>query len=158
MDAFVADLAPRCGLSALRRGNTTRRLNWSTSTSSMRLLIPDSGLRGPDRLVWVDAKYKAHLQLLARRGWAGLEESTRDAHRADLHQALAYAALDEVERVDSLLVYPELSPDERGRSAVATVAAGRRRVRLLLVGLPFGFHSPDHREKTLAEWRDLLAA
>src|SRR5690606_11207505 len=72
VDAFVADLAPRCGMSALRRGNTTRRLNWSTSTSSMRLLIPDSGLRGPDRLVWVDAKYKAHLQLLARRGWSGL--------------------------------------------------------------------------------------
>jgi hypothetical protein len=158
VDAFVADLAPRCGFSALRRGDTTRRLNWSTSTSSMRMLIPDSGLRGPDRLVWVDAKYKAHLQLLAHRGWSGLEERTRDAHRADLHQALAYAALDEVERVDSLLVYPDLSPDDRGRPAIATVASGRRRVRLLLVGLPFGFHSTDHREKTLAEWRDLLAA
>lgn len=158
VDAFVADLAPRCGFSALRRGDTTRRLNWSTSTSSMRMLIPDSGLRGPDRLVWVDAKYKAHLQLLAHRGWSGLEEGTRDAHRADLHQALAYAALDEVERVDSLLVYPDLSPDDRGRPAIATVASGRRRVRLLLVGLPFGFQSPDHREKTLTEWRDLLAA
>ena len=158
VDAFVADLAPRCGFSALRRGDTTRRLNWSTSTSSMRMLIPDSGLRGPGRLVWVDAKYKAHLQLLAHRGWSGLEEATRDAHRADLHQALAYAALDEVERVDSLLVYPELSPEDRGRPAIATVASGRRRVRLLLMGLPFGFHSPDQREKTLAEWRDLLAA
>ncbi len=158
VEAFVADLAPRCGFSAVRRGDTTRRLNWSTSTSSMRLLIPDTGLRGPDRLVWVDAKYKAHLQLLARRGWSGLEESTRDAHRADLHQALAYAALDEVERVDSMLVYPDLSPDDDGRPAIATVASGRRRVRLLLVGLPFGFHSPDHREMKLTEWRELLAA
>ena len=158
VDAFVADLAPRCGFSELRRGHTTQSLNWSTRTRSMRMLIPDSGLRAPGRRVWVDAKYKAHLQLLAHRGWSGLEESTRDAHRADLHQALAYAALDEVERVDSLLVYPDLSPDDRARPAIATVASGRRRVRLLLIGLPFGFKSPAHREKTLAAWRDLLAA
>ena len=91
------------------------------------MLVPDSGLRGPGRLVWVDAKYKAHLQLLAHRSLTGLEEGTRDAHRADLHQALAYAALDEVERVDSLLVYPELSLDDRGLPAIATVASGRRR-------------------------------
>lgn len=68
VDAFVSELAPRCGLTALRRGDTTRRLNWATTTSSMRMLIPDSGLRGPGRIVWVDAKYKAHLQLLTRRG------------------------------------------------------------------------------------------
>lgn len=158
VDAFVAELAPRCGLTALRRGETARRLNWATGTSSMRLLIPDTGLRGAERMVWVDAKYKAHLELLIHHGWAGLEPGTRDAHRADLHQALAYAALDEAERVDSVLVYPELSAGERRRPAVATVASGRRRVRLLLVGLPFGFHSPDHREQTLTEWRALLAA
>jgi hypothetical protein len=158
VDSFVSALAPRCGLTALRRGDTARRLNWETSLSSMRMLIPDSGLRGLGRVVWVDAKYKAHLQMLAHRGWSGLEEGVRDAHRADLHQALAYAALDEVERVDSLLVYPDLSPDDRRRPAIATVASGRRRVRVLLIGLPFGFHSPDHREKTLAEWREMLAA
>jgi hypothetical protein len=158
VDAFISDLAPRCGFTALRRGNTTHELNWSTRTRSMRMLVPDSGLRGPDRLVWVDAKYKAHLNLLARRGWSGLEESTRDAHRADLHQALAYAALGEVPRIDSLLVYPALSSEDRGPPAIATVASGRRRVRLLLVDLPFGFQSPDHREKTLTKWRALLAA
>jgi hypothetical protein len=158
VDAFVADLAPRCGFTALRRGDTTRRLNWATPTSSMRMLIPDSGLRGAGRLVWVDAKYKAHLQLLTHHGWSGLGEETRDAHRADLHQALAYAALDEVERVDSVLVYPNLSAEDRGRPAIATVSAGRRRVRLLLLGLPFGFHSPEQRESTLAEWREVLAA
>jgi hypothetical protein len=158
VDAFVSELAPRCGLSALRRGDTVRRLNWSTHTSSMRMLIPDSGLRGEGRLVWIDAKYKAHFQLLSNRGWAGLEAHTRDAHRADLHQALAYAALDDAERVDSLLVYPELSPSNKVQAAIATVASGRRRVRLLLVGLPFGFQSPQHREETLNAWRLLLAA
>ena len=158
VDAFVCDLAARTGLVALRRGTTTRRLNWSTPMRSMGKLVPDSGLRGDDRIVWVDAKYKAHLRLLAHKGWSGLNESTRDAHRADLHQALAYASLDEVTRVDSVLVYPKLSPDDRGQPAIATVAAGRRRVRLRLLGLPFGFQSPSDREATLTRWRELLAA
>lgn len=158
VDAFVADLAPRCGLAALRRGTTPRRLNWDTKTSSMRMLVPDSGLRGPGRVVWIDAKYKAHLQLLAHKGWSGLEEPTRDAHRADLHQALAYAALEDAERVDSLLVYPDLGAEQQGGPAIATVAAGRRRVRLLLVPLPFGFRSSEHRDQTLDDWRRLLAA
>lgn len=158
VDAFVSDLAPRCGFTALRRGETTHRLNWLTKTSSMRMLIPDSGLRAPDRLIWVDAKYKAHLQLLSNRGWSGLTEETRDAHRADLHQALAYAALDDVEHVDSLLVYPALSGEEDGRPAIASVASGKRRVRLMLLGLPFGFRSFGQRENTLANWRELLVA
>ncbi len=59
----------------------------------MGALIPDTGLRGLQRVVWVDAKYKAHLSLLARHGWHGLTDAVRDAHRADLHQALAYTAL-----------------------------------------------------------------
>lgn len=167
VDAFIADLAPRCGLVALRRGSTVRRLNWADphgphgrlgSVESMQALIPDSGMRGPEHLVWVDAKYKAHLQLLAGHGWANLDETTQNAHRADLHQALAYASLDEVARVDSLLVYPELTSEPSApRPAIATLAAGRRRVRLLLVGLPFGFRSPSHRETTLNHWRELLA-
>ena len=73
-----------------------------------------------------------------------------------MHQALAYAALDEVERVDSVLVYPDLSPDEHAQPAIATVATGRRRVRLLLLGLPFGFKSPEQRERALSAWRELL--
>lgn len=114
-------------------------------------------MRGEGRLVWIDAKYKAHLHLVAQKGWSGLDESMREAHRADLHQALAYASLGDVEHVDSVLVYPDIGGTSTG-PAIATVAAGRRRVRLILAGLPFGFRSPRHREETLASWRDLLAA
>jgi len=156
VDAFVAELAPRCGLVAQRRGTTTRRLNWSTPVSSMRMLVPDSGLHGPGRCIWVDAKYKAHLQLLARNGWAGLEPATQDAHRADLHQALAYASLEAVDQVDSVLAYPLLTTEDHRRPAIATLASGQRRVRVLLAGLPFGFLSPAHREATLADWREML--
>lgn len=158
VDSFVTDLAPLCGMVAIRRGQTRRRLNWSMPIESMRNLIPDCGLRGAGRLIWVDAKYKSHLQLIANKGWAGLRDETREAHRADLHQALAYAALDEIERVDSVLVYPKLAASDQSPPAVAAVAAGRRRVRLLLVGLPFGFQSPEQRDRDLGTWRDLLAA
>ena len=158
VESFMVALAPRCGLTVLRRGRTGRSLNWRTSVGSMRTLIPDSGMRGAGRIVWVDAKYKRHLQLLARKGWAGLGAEAREAHRADLHQALAYASLEDVGRIDSILVYPELSPDDRNEPAVATLGAGQRRVRLLLVGLPFGFRSEDHRDRTLADWRELLSA
>lgn len=156
VDAFVATLAPRCGLVAMRRGHTTRGLHWTTPVTSMRALIPDSGLRSPERVVWIDAKYKAHLQLLTHHGWTGLGDTVRDAHRADLHQALAYAALDDHTRVDSMLVYPQLSEDH-APVGIASIAAGRRRVRLMLVGLPFGFRSGEHRDATVARWRELLA-
>lgn len=134
-------------------------LRWEGSVVSMGSLAPDVGLAGDNRVVWLDAKYKAHLTLLSRGGWAGLSEAVRGAHRADLHQALAYAALADVDRVDTVLVYPSLrSADLPDPQAVATVASGRRRVRLVLAALPFGFATPTAREKVLAAWRDLLAA
>ncbi len=80
----------------------------------------------------------------------------REAHRADLHQALAYASLAQVERVDTLLVYPSerLEPP----MALATLPAGRKRLRVLLCGLPFGFTGSTPRAEALARWRALLAA
>jgi hypothetical protein len=156
VDHFISVLAPRCGLVQVPTEQTARSLNWHSSLGSMRRLIPDSGLRGPGRTIWVDAKYKAHLQLLAQKGWVGLGEDVRDAHRADLHQALAYAALDGAARVDSILAYPQVDAGSGNAPAIATVPAGRRTVRLLLVGLPFGFRSEEQREQTLVLWRDLL--
>jgi hypothetical protein len=89
----------------------------------------------------------------------GLGEAVRDAHRADLHQALAYASLANVERVDTILAYPHIAEDAAAPPvALATVASGRRRVRLILAGLPFGFRSPGLREQVLEAWRGWLAA
>lgn len=155
---FIAELAPRCGFVAVPAGQTVRTLHWQSPIASMGRLIPDSGMRGPDRMVWVDAKYKAHLQLIARLGWDGVSAGVREAHRSDLHQALAYASLDDAAQVDSLLVYPELGAEGTRPPAIATLPAGRRRVRLMLMGLPFGFRSEDHRQATLTHWRDVLAA
>ena len=137
---FVEDLGRRIGMPVQPRGERRYQLNWQGQLASMGSLAPDSVLQGPERAIWVDAKYKAHLSLLARHGWRGLGDAVRDAHRADLHQALAYASLANVERIDTILAYPHIAEDAAAPPvALATVASGRRRVRLILAGLPFGF-------------------
>jgi hypothetical protein len=157
--SFSRELAPRLGLVAPSDVEVRRPLRWDGTIVSMGSLAPDVGLFGAERTVWLDAKYKAHLTLLSRHGWAGLGERVRESHRSDLHQALAYAALADVDRVDTLLVYPSLrSSDLPEPHAAATVASGNRRVRVILAALPFGFPTPAQKEATLIRWRDLLAA
>lgn len=157
--AFSGLLAPQLGLRPPGLNEARRPLRWQGTLTSMGALAPDVGLLGENRAVWLDAKYKAHLSLLARHGWSGVSETIRDAHRADLHQALAYAALADVDRVDTVLLYPHLADsDVPPPSAIATLAAGRRRVRLVLGALPFGFKTPDRETAAVKRWRELLAA
>jgi 5-methylcytosine-specific restriction endonuclease McrBC regulatory subunit McrC len=92
----------------------------------------------------VDAKYKAHFADLDEFAWMKLADEIRDAHRADVHQVLAYASLYDAEDVTATLVYPLRQAtwealSERGRDhARADLFHGNRRVRLELRGLPFG--------------------
>jgi len=85
---------------------------------------------------------------------------TRDAHRADVHQAPAYASLAENDEVSTVLAYPVSSRDGDSATAapagIADLAAGRRRVRLILAGLPFGFPGPAGRDRALAAWERTL--
>ncbi|NOJ92204.1 hypothetical protein HMI51_04500 [Corallococcus coralloides] len=158
VSAFTADLATRLGLHSTHHGGAQYPLNWAGGIQSMGALVPDVALRGGHRVIWVDAKYKAHLSQLAQHGWRRLTEHVRSAHRADLHQALAYANLAAMDHVDTVLAYPDFgTSQETPLFAVATIAAGKRRVRLILAGLPFGFRGPGHREKTLSAWRNALA-
>lgn len=156
--SFFAELGPRLGLVPEPRGRM-RALRWEGALTSMGHLAPDAALLGTDRAVWIDAKYKAHLHLLARHGWAGLSEDVRAGHRADLHQALAYASLNAAAAVDTVLVYPHLGRDgARPPHATSALGLGRRRIRLVLGTLPFGFRGPAQRDEALQEWRALLAA
>ncbi len=157
--SFAGALAPQLGMRPPGPGENRRPLRWEGGVSSMGSLAPDVGLFGDQRVVWIDAKYKAHLSLLGRHGWRGVTDAVRDAHRADLHQALAYAALVDVDRVDTVLLYPHLGQDDAPPpAAVATVASGRRRVRLVLGAIPFGFRTPGRADATVRSWRALLAA
>lgn len=156
--AFTADLGRQLGMTASPFQAARRPLHWHGPAKSMGALAPDVELRGAERVVWVDAKYKAHLDLLARKGWSGLSDEVRAEHRADLHQALAYASLADVPQVDTLLVYPHVGTSDRLPATVATVTSGRRRVRLVLAAVPFGYRNPEHQERCLRSFREVLAA
>ena len=152
--AFLEDLAPRIGL---RRSTTSHHSMAWRGLHSMASLRPDAVLHGRNRTVVVDAKYKRHLALLARRSWRHMSEAARDAHRADLHQILAYAALQPGEQVDAVLTYPwDSKSDTPPPTGVSLHTVGTRRVRVMLTGLPFGFRSTDGRESALREWGELF--
>jgi len=131
-------------------------LAWQSGPRTMGHLVPDFAVRLPGHLAWVDAKYKGHLSDTRYFGWHGLSESAREAHRADLHQALAYASLAQEPIVTTALAYPVPSGEEAPEPGVAEVLTGERRVRLLLVGVPFGFQGPEERDRILLGFERLL--
>lgn len=128
-----------------RLGETVFPLHWSDPTHrTLGHLVPDIVVRRGRSIHVVDAKYKAHLAEVDDSGWRHFEQETREAHRADLHQILAYASLYEAEEVVATLVYPlrhstynSLRERHHDRS-FAELLHGGRRVRLELRGLPFG--------------------
>jgi 5-methylcytosine-specific restriction endonuclease McrBC regulatory subunit McrC len=128
-----------------RLGETVFRLDWSEATHrSLGHLAPDIVVCRGRSVQIIDAKYKAHLVELDEHGWRRFAEETREAHRADLHQVLAYAGLFEADDVTATLVYPlrhstwEALRDRERDVSRADLLSGGRTLRLELRGLPFG--------------------
>ncbi len=127
-----------------RMRETLRPLRWQPPyAGSQRYLLPDIELqRGEHELVVFDAKYKSHWEEIDDQLWHGVRDETRESHRADLLQVLAYAATAATQRVCCVLVYPchdatWQSLLERGRCwHEAEVPAGGRAVRLILAAVP----------------------
>lgn len=146
VSTIAQDLGRRIGYTSSPFGGRRHLLQWQGPIRSMSSLLPDVELHGHDRVILMDAKYKAHLHQLAQKGWDGVSETIRSDHRADLHQALAYATLTNVSHVDTILVYPSIGIEDRVVDTIATVTSGSRSVRLLLLSLPFGFRSTQDYE------------
>ena len=157
ISAFAGELSKQMGMVASPFQSVRRPLRWTGQIRSMGSLAPDVELRSPTRTVWIDAKYKAHMELLKRKGWEGLADDVRDAHRADLHQALAYASLADTPLVDTILAYPQVVEERKPVATIASVTSGRRRVRLILASLPFGFRTIEQQTASLAVFREALA-
>ena len=128
-----------------RRRETVFPVEWSDpSHRSLGHLVPDIVVQCGDRIHVVDAKYKAHLSELDESGWRRFAADAREAHRADIHQVLAYASLYSAAEIRATLVYPlrRATFDAlvgRGRDrSVANLMHGHRRVHLELRGMPFG--------------------
>ena len=135
-----------------RRGETVFPIRWNDSSlRGLSHLVPDFVVRRRDEIRIVDAKYKAHFAELDEAGWLRMAEDSREAHRADFHQVLAYAALFDAAKTTVTLVYPlRRSTYEalasRGRAtAKASLTFGNRRLDAELRGLPFGSETTPQR-------------
>ena len=128
-----------------RKRETVFPVEWSDpSHRSLGHLVPDIVVFTKTAVHVIDAKYKAHMAELDEHGWQRFTDDAREAHRADIHQVLAYASLYAADEVNASLVYPlrkgtfeALARRGRDRS-VAHLLHGSRRVRLELRGVPFG--------------------
>lgn len=128
-----------------RLGETTVPLAWSDPVRrSLSYLAPDIIVRRGRSVHIIDAKYKAHLAELDQVGWRRFTEEAREAHRADLHQVLAYAAIHEAEEITATLMYPlrrdawNTLVEQQRDTTTSELVHGGRRVLLKLRGLPFG--------------------
>lgn len=130
---------------------------------SLGHLAPDVVVRFGRHVVVFDAKYKGHMANVDAEGWRAFADEERAAHRADVHQALAYAALFDAETVTAALVYPLRAAAwtriaaRGGGVLLADVGTGGRAVRLGLVGLPFGWTGPGVAGQVREAWGPLAA-
>jgi McrBC 5-methylcytosine restriction system component len=128
-----------------RLGETVFPLDWSVASHrTLGHLRPDIVVRQQHSVHVVDAKYKAHLAELDETGWRRFAEEQREAHRADLHQVLAYASLYNADEITATLIYPmrlttwQILNDQKRDISRAELFRGGRRIVLELRGIPFG--------------------
>jgi 5-methylcytosine-specific restriction endonuclease McrBC regulatory subunit McrC len=165
VEALVARIAPLRGrvVRSGRKDGTRISLDWAPrGQGSLRSLLPDVVFAREDLTVVIDAKYKPHGEDVARGRWSMMATERKEAHRHDVHQALAYAGLYATERVVAVLAYPCASADwrdlrERGLGlSRAVVPANGRSVELAIVALHFG-GPPDEAGEALQEAMGLAA-
>lgn len=140
-DAALVGADVRCG----RKLETVFPIRWNDSSlRGMSHLVPDFVVRHRDQVKIIDAKYKAHFCELDESGWLKMADDSRDTHRADFHQVLAYAALFDAKQTTVTLVYPlrhstyeALSARKRDVVRADLSFAGRTIVAELR-GVPFG--------------------
>jgi len=140
-EAALVGAEVRCG----RKAETLFPIRWSDSSlRGLSHLVPDFVIRHRDQIRIVDAKYKAHFAELDESGWLKMAEDSRDAHRADFHQVLAYAALFEAQDTTVTLIYPlrrntyEALASRKRDIVRADLSFAGRTIRAELRGVPFG--------------------
>jgi 5-methylcytosine-specific restriction endonuclease McrBC regulatory subunit McrC len=125
-------------------GETVTPLHWTDpSHRSLGHLVPDLVVTRGEAVWIVDAKYKAHFAEIDETGWRRMADEIRDAHRADVHQVLAYTALFDAQEIKATLAFPLREATWRALQSrgldrsTADVYQGARHVLVELWGLPF---------------------
>jgi hypothetical protein len=140
-EAALVGADVRCG----RKLETVFPIRWTDSSlRGMSHLVPDFVVRHRDQVKIIDAKYKAHFSELDELGWIKIGEDSREAHRMDFYQVLAYAALFDAKLTTVTLVYPLRQStyealSARHRDVVrADLSFAGRTIQAELRGVPFG--------------------
>lgn len=145
VETVIRVVAQRTGgrMTTGRKRETVVPLRWEPPHHiSQASLVPDIWVEWEATTLIVDAKYKRHWEELQQQSWGKADESIKEAHRADLHQVLAYASLARTPKVVACLAYPcqmksWLSLKERGRLIQkADLAAGNKSLQIWLTALP----------------------
>jgi hypothetical protein len=126
-----------------RRMETIAPIAWEQSyLGSQKYLLPDLVIEQEDRMIFIDAKYKDHMEELRLHRWGEIEEEIRERHREDLLQVLAYSTLSDHKAITACLAYP-CAPEtwnslkDRGMlDRRGAIYAGRRNINLVLVAIP----------------------
>ena len=93
-----------------RNSETDMNIRWDGFFgASQRCLIPDIVVRRGDQTIIVDAKFKNFKQEMSVQDWTEIPEMSRDEHRHDLLQVLAYTTAYSLKPLCACLVYPVAS-------------------------------------------------
>ncbi len=149
----------------LRRGRTRQTqapLRWEPPSAGTQVsLIPDLVLEAPDFTLIADAKYKRHLEEYVSSSHHVVSEETRERHRADVLQVLAYSTLFSAKTNIALLAYPcrrDTWESLRQRHLCiqrAVVPAQRRSCELWLAALPMQSRVEEAAEPVVQAIREL---
>jgi 5-methylcytosine-specific restriction endonuclease McrBC regulatory subunit McrC len=148
----------------LRRGRTRQTLvplHWDPPSGGTQLsLLPDLVLEAADFTLIADAKYKRHLEEFISQGRWEVAEETRERHRADIFQVLAYSGLFQARTTLAVLIYPcrmetWRSLRERGRliqKAILPVAG--RSCELWLTAMPMAAKAAEAAQPLIDALRE----
>lgn len=126
-----------------RNSETDMNLHWDASVgASQRSLIPDIVVRRGDQTVIIDAKFKNFKLEMSVQEWIDIPEMSRDEHRHDLLQVLAYTTAYSFMPLSACLVYPvtdELYGELKRRKCLhqhALLSQNGRDVDIILTAVP----------------------
>ncbi|MGQ9917112.1 MAG: 5-methylcytosine restriction system specificity protein McrC [Bryobacteraceae bacterium] len=149
----------------LRRGRlrqTLAPIRWERPSAGTQFsLLPDFLLEAPDFTLIVDAKYKRHFEEFAAMARYEVQQETRESHREDIFQVLAYSAVFTSKRRVAVLVYPcrkEAWASLKKRGLLiqkASVAGTGQGCDLWLSAFPMEARAEEAAEPLIAALREL---
>lgn len=148
-----------------RNSETEMNLHWDVSVgASQRSLIPDIVVRRGNQTVIIDAKFKNFKLEMSVQEWVDIPELSREEHRHDLLQVLAYTTAYSFMPLSACLVYPvtdELYEELKRRGCLhqhALLSQNGRDVDVVLTAVPLRGNIDDVAEEFAsslidADWR-----